>query len=303
MRTIVTAGSKGADIDVFACAIAYAELLHLEGQDAIAVIPGSYTASVTPSILELKVPYQKTYEADGTEQFVLVDISDPKHFASFVDPERISEVYDHRYGYENYWSEKLGLHSHIEMVGSCGTLIWEEYKKRNMSAKISSESAKLLLASVVSNNLALRSELTTSRDVSVYRELIKITGLDETWISSYYSEQETTLFSNFKEYVEADTKRVETKYGDFIIGQLEIWNGDSFIEKHTKTLGAIMKQNEPTPWFVNISVVSSGHNYLFSNHAFAKKILEETFAVTFKGNVAKTKTLLMRKYLMKVLQA
>lgn len=303
MKTIVTAGQKGTDIDVFACAIAYAELLRLEGHEAIAVIPGAYTASVTSSLLELQAEYQRSYEPDGTEQFVLVDISDPRYFASCVDHERISEVYDHQYGHEVYWSERLGSNAHVEMVGSCGTLIWEEYKKRNKSDQISLASAKLLLASVVSNNLAMKSELTTPRDVSAYNELLKITDLDETWVSSYYFEQEASLLSNFKEYVEADTKIIETKCGDVAIGQLEIWNGDSFIEQRSEALGIIMEQHEPTPWFVNISVVSSGYNYLFTNHSEAKDILEKTFDVIFTGNVAKTDRLLMRKYLMKVLQS
>jgi inorganic pyrophosphatase/exopolyphosphatase len=302
MRTIVTAGGKGADIDVFACAIAYAELLRLEGVEAIAVIPGAYTASVTPSILELQVVYQKAYEADGTEKFVLVDISDPNHFAPFVAQNRINEIYDHRYGYQDYWKERLGEHNHIEMVGSCGTLIWEQYKKRGKSDQISHESAKLLLASIVSNNLAMKSELTTERDLVAYEELKSLTGLTEEWITSYYLEQENSLLSNFKEYVIADTKKIETAYGDFVIGQLEIWDGDSFIEQHSESLGIIMEQYEPTPWFVNICVVSSGYNYLFSNNAEAKEILENSFNVKFVGNVAKTDKLLMRKYLMKVLQ-
>lgn len=303
MKTIVTAGGRGADIDVFACAIAYAELLNLEGVEAVAVIPGSFTASVTPSILELSAPYKKSYATDGTERYVLVDISDPKHFAPFVDHERIAEVYDHRHGHQDYWKSKLGENSHIEMVGSCGTLIWEEYQKRGVSDKISHESARLLLASIVSNNLAMRSELTTPRDIAAFNELLEITGLNETWVSSYYVEQEASLFSSFEEYVEADTKRVETKHGDFVIGQLEIWNGDTFVAQRSEALSTIMKQYDPTPWFVNISVVSGGYNYLFTNHETAKQILSETFDVTFSGNIARTEALLMRKYLMKVLQS
>jgi inorganic pyrophosphatase/exopolyphosphatase len=164
------------------------------------------------------------------------------HFAPFVAHERIAEVYDHRYGHQDYWAEKLGENAHVEMVGSCGTLIWEEYIKRNKSDQISLVSAKLLLASVVSNNLAMKSELTTPRDISAYNELLKITGLDETWVSSYYFEQEASLLSNFKEYVEADTKIIDTRFGDVAIGQLEIWNGDSFIEQRSEALGTIMEQ-------------------------------------------------------------
>jgi len=76
-QTIVTAGAKGADIDVFACAVAYAELLRLEGHEATPVIADSFTSSVTPSILKWGAEYKTEYEPDGSENFVLVDISDP----------------------------------------------------------------------------------------------------------------------------------------------------------------------------------------------------------------------------------
>lgn len=303
MKTIVTAGWKGADIDVFACAIAYAELLQLEGLEAVAVIPGSFTASVTPSILELEAPYMTSYTPDGSEQFVLVDISDPKHFAQFVDHDRITEVYDHRHGYQDYWKEKLGKNSHVEMVGSCGTLIWEEYKKRDKDKKISKHSAELLLASIVSNNLAMKSELTTDRDIESYRELLEITGLNESWIASYYLEQEVALFSNFKEYVKTDTKKIDTKYGDFAVGQIEVWEGKIVVDQYSDALNSIMEQYEPTPWMVNIINVGYGYNYLYTTNSTAKEILAKEFMVTFDGNVAKTDRLLMRKYLMKVLQS
>ena len=302
MRTVVTAGEKGADIDVFACAIAYAELLTLEGQESVAIIPGAFTSSITPTILAWNAPYDSIYTPGKNDGFVLVDISDPKHFASFVENEKINEVYDHRYGYQDYWEAKLGKGSHIEMVGSCGTLIWEEYKKRNKNAHVSSRSAKLLLASVVSNNLAMKSELTTDRDMLAYTELKAITGLDEGWVSDYYHEQEETLFSHFTEYVLADTKIVGTTHGEFVIAQIEVWDDGTILSEYSNTLEASMKQYEPAPWMVNISIVSGGYNYLFSTHEVAKKIIENSFGVTFTGNVAKTEKLLMRKYLVKVLQ-
>ncbi len=303
MKTIVTAGWKGADIDVFACAVAYAELLRLEGFEAVAVIPGSFTASVTPSLLELNAPYETSYTPDGSEQFVLVDISDPRHFAQFVDHSRITEIYDHRYGYENFWQEKLGENSHVEMVGSCGTLIWEEFKKRDKNNQISSCSAKLLQASIVSNNLAMKSELTTERDTHAFEELKLITGFDEKWVTSYYLEQEASLFSNFEEYVKTDTKKIDTKYGDFVVGQIEVWEGKIVIDKYSEALKSIMEQFESTPWMVNIISVGNGYNYLYTTHKVAKDILEKSLGVTFDGNVAKTDKLLMRKYLMKLLQS
>lgn len=302
MKTIVTAGAKGADIDVFACAIAYAELLRLEGHEAIPVIAGSFTSSVTPSILKCDAEYKTEYESDGIESFVLVDISDPDHFPTFVSHDRISEVYDHRYGHEDYWQERLKENSHIEMVGSCGTLIWEQFKKRGKEKDISMTSAKLLLASIVSNNLAFRSPLTTERDKSARADLSAMTGLGDEWIAEYFIEQEKILLDDFERYVRADTKVFKIAEGNFAIGQIEMWDATDLLNTKRAELDAIMAELEPTPWIVNILNISKGFNFVYSKSPRGKELFEQKVNFKFDGDIAKTDDLLMRKYLMKFLR-
>jgi inorganic pyrophosphatase/exopolyphosphatase len=302
MKTIVTAGAKGADIDVFACVVAYAELLRHEGHEAIPVIAGSFTSSVTPSILKWGAEYKTECKPDGLENFVLVDISDPDHFPAFVSHDQISEVYDHRYGHEDYWQEQLKENAHIEMVGSCGTLIWEQFKKHGKEKDISMTSAKLLLASIVSNNLAFKSPLTTERDQSAYADLSDITGLGDDWIAEYFLEQERILIDDFERYVRADTKVFKVSKGDFAIGQIEMWDATDLLNTKQEELDAVMAELEPIPWIVNILNISKGFNFVYSKSPRGKELLEQKVNFKFNGDIAKTDDLLMRKYLMKVLR-
>jgi inorganic pyrophosphatase/exopolyphosphatase len=302
MKTIVTAGAKGADIDVFACAIAYAELLRLEGYEAIPAVVGSFTSSVTPSLLKWGAEYKTEYEPNGSESFVLVDISDPDHFPAFVTHNRISEVYDHRYGHEDYWKERLKENTHIEMVGSCGTLIWEQFKKRGKEKDISMVSAKLLLASIVSNNLAFRSPLTTERDKLAYADLSAMTGLGDDWIAEYFWEQEKILLDDFERCVRADIKVFKIAEGDFAIGQIEMWDATDLLNTKQKELDAIMAEFEPTPWVVNILNISKGFNFVYSKSPRGKELFEQKVNFKFSNDIAKTDDLLMRKYLMKILR-
>ena len=300
MKIIVTAGARGADIDVFACAIAYAELLGLDGEEAIPVIVGRLTSSVTPSILSWNAEYSTSYQPDGSEQFVIVDMSDPEHLPSFIDKKRISEVYDHRRGYEQYW-ESLGTGKHIEMVGSCGTLIWEQFRKRGQDENISTTSAKLLLASIVSNNLAFRSPLVTERDKIAYADLSKITGLEDAWTRGYFKEQDEILFKDFEKYVRADIKTFSTPNGEFVIGQIEMWDADKLLPEYAQEIAHIMAEFNPRPWIVNILNISRGFNYVFSRSEQGKEIVAQKFGFIFNGDTATTVKLLMRKYLMKTL--
>jgi inorganic pyrophosphatase/exopolyphosphatase len=188
------------------------------------------------------------------------------------------------------------------MVGSCGTLIWEQFKKRGKGRDISKTSAKLLLASIVSNNLAFKSPLTTERDGLAYAELSIVTGLSGDWVAEYFQEQEGILFSDFEHYVRADIKVFKIANGQFAIGQIEMWNADNLLNTKKVQLRDIMSELEPIPWVVNILNISRGFNYVYSNSLSGKEIFEQKFNLKFDGNIAKTDSLLMRKYLIKVLR-
>lgn len=298
MKTIVTGGAKGADIDVFGCAVGYAELLRAEGVDAEAVVQGTFTASVTPSILALNGAYLKKYTSQADDNFVLVDISDPDHLPQFVSKERIVEVFDHRSGYEHHW-QRLQKGNHIELVGACGTLIWEEYVRRNKTKVISNPSAVGLLASIVSNNLALRSPITTERDQEAFKALSGITGLTDSWIGSYYREQETELLKNFAAYVDADTKTFNTPSGEFVIAQIELWEASEILEDRKEEISRIMQKYEPRPWIVNVLSINEGCNYIFSRSDSGVAIVKKKFGFNFVGDTATTDGLFMRKWLMR----
>ena len=288
---------------MFACAVAYAELLNLEGHEAIPVIEGSFTSSATPSLVALNSDYKTSYSPDGSEHFVLVDVSDPEHFAKCVNHERIMEVYDHRAGHEEYWQKKLGKDAHIEMVGACGTLIWEEFKKRGKGAQITKNSAKLLIGSIVSNTLAFNSPQTTERDRTAYAELKTIAGIPDDWIAQYFHEQERELLGDFKGYVKADTKVFSSAWGEFAIGQIEMWDATEILNTHKAEIDAVMSEYNSMPWIVNILNISKGFNYVYSKSSEGRRIIEEKIGIKFDGDTATTPKLLMRKYLMKMLRA
>lgn len=301
-KVVVTAGAKGADIDVLACVVAYAELLKLEGKESVAVVAGDFTASVTPTVLEWEPKYEKTYVPEGNESYVLVDISDPEHFPAFVDHNVITEVYDHRYGHEEYWKEKLGSGFHIEMVGSCGTLIWEEFKKRGKAEDISQCAARLLLASIVSNNMNFKSSLTTSKDRNAYSELQRLADLQDNWVKAYFLEQEKILLEDLEMYLDTDTKVFKIGENNFAIGQIELWDAGSIIKDRRQEIDNVMNKYDDMSWVVNISDVSHGYNYIYSTSERGKKAIEEKLQITFEDNIAKTNELVMRKQLMKLLR-
>jgi len=301
-KVVVTAGAKGADIDVFACVVAYAELVNKEGGDSIPVVAGQFTSSVTPEIRGWGAHYQNEYVSQASDDFVMVDISDPDHFPDFVNHDRVREVYDHRHGHEDLWHERLGEKAHIEMVGACGTLIWEEYKKRGHADTISRTSARLLRASIVSNTLNFKSPQTTDRDRSAFKELSSRSDLPDDWVEHYFKDQEDILFSNFDSCVKADTKVFALPDTDVAIGQIELWNAERVVQEKLDDLHEIMSAYDPLPWMVNIINISKGFNFVYSESSTGREYAKNILDLSFDGGLAKTEGLLMRKHIMKRLR-
>jgi inorganic pyrophosphatase/exopolyphosphatase len=302
-RFIVTAGQKGADADVLGCAVAYAEILRLEGRDAVAVILGVFTASVTKNVLAWDGIYEKTYESHDGDEFVLVDISEPDYFASFVDTNRIVELYDHRlHGQEERWREQLGTSAHVEAVGSCATLIWEQVVERGHSEKLSLSAKRLLFAAIVSNTLNFKARVTTERDICAYEQLKRLCDLPDDWIPRYFEEQEIAIRANLPTLLAADTKVQPIADGTLIaIAQLELWDASAFVRNHRETLEKIVGNLGASEWFITLASIQEGKNYLLTRSATAEARLTSKLGVTFNDGIAETSALMMRKELIAAL--
>ncbi|WP_161791762.1 DHH family phosphoesterase [Candidatus Jidaibacter acanthamoebae] len=151
---IICAGSKYVDIDVLACAVAYKELLGLKNKKAKIVFTGAFNKTVPTSVLTWNMDVSHGVPENLSDyNYVLVDISNPNYFEKFVVREQVIEVFDHHHGFEKYWTNLIGESARIEPVGSCATLIWEEYKKHNKENMISPTSANLIYTAIISNTL------------------------------------------------------------------------------------------------------------------------------------------------------
>ncbi len=295
-KIIVTSGQPFTDIDALACAIAYAELLRLEGKDAEVVLPGTLNKTVTEKIKKWKLNYSIKPNSENAN-YVLVDISDPEYFAKFVIPKKIIEIFDHRYGFEDYWKKKLKKNSHIEMVGACATLVWEEFKKRKLSKKISVVSANLLYTAIISNTLNFQASITTSRDHNSFKEISKHRKLPQNWVEIYFKDQDEETDKNIESAIKNDMKNTKP-----FIAQLELWDSKKIISKHMAKIIEIMQSYDSIDWFLTAPSISEGINYLLTLDDNKKKLLEKTLDAKFDGDIGTTQKLWLRKEILKKFQ-
>ena len=282
---IVTTGEKFTDIDGLACAISYTELLRLEGKIAETVLPGTLNHSITSTIKSWDLQYSiKPTFKEYTS--VLVDISEAAYFAKCVDTNSILEIYDHRFGFQDYWKEKIGDKAHIEPVGSCATLIWEEFIKRGFSEKISTTSINLLLIAIVSNTLNFKAKITDKRDIKAFRELTKHCTLKEGWLEKYFNEQENEIFKDVQKAVLGDTKMITIPNFNLpvVMGQIELWDGSTFIPKYMREIKEALKSHNEENWFISVPSIKDGKNYLFTESDIVRHLLIKHIKAKFEPN-------------------
>ena len=193
---VITCGKSYIDIDGYASAIAYRELLKMKGIESKFVINNALNYSI-PSSLK-NIPYTSdNYSLDFNDKYIVLDLSDKSYFPDFVDDNRIIEIIDHHPGFEDYWKKLLGNNSIIEPIGSVATIIVEKYEQDSLLEKIDKDIAVLLMAAILDNTLNFTASITTERDKVAYKKLEVLTN-EYNYASKYFGECQKYIENNPK---------------------------------------------------------------------------------------------------------
>jgi inorganic pyrophosphatase/exopolyphosphatase len=297
-RHIIVGGKAYADIDVLACASAYQELLTLKGYQAEGVITAPWNQTIPASMREWPIHIHSTFiPSPSSCNFILVDISDPRFVEEFVTIENVVEVYDHHFGHETYWQVKLPQSTHIEQVGACATLIWEQFKHASLHHSISKNNANLLYTAIFANTLNFQSHITSHRDSSAAEELQSYIDLPLDWKESYYKEIEEGFNQNLVEQLHKDTKTIDYQGSSFFFGQIELWNAASIIQQFKQLFIPLKLQGE---WLVNIVSIQEGFSYLYTNSIRIKEMIKQNVETSFlTSSLQVTDRLWLRKELLR----
>ncbi len=296
-KIIVTSGNRYIDIDAYASCIAYANFLRLKGKDAIAVSTANLNESVTNSLFDLPEKLETNYKLTGEEKFIVLDVSNKDFFDNIVKEDKIIEILDHHYGYEEYWKQKLNENSHIESLGSIATFIYEIYEKENMLDQISVGMAKLLLAAILDNTLNLKAKITTERDYYAYEQLLKISNIGSDFAKIYFKECQEKIFEDIEESIKNDTKiGGEGRILPDVFGQLLLWNAKDIL--NNDTVHKVLNEFD-IEWMMNIISLEDGISYIISENEKVKKNLEELFSNKFDKNIMKLDQIWLRKEIIK----
>lgn len=293
---IVTASRGFMDIDAYAGCIAYSELLNILGQESIAVTSSTLNASVSETVRSWPVPLLFHYNSSRDDTFIIVDSSDPRYFDDCVDNERISEIFDHRPGFESYWEDKLGENAHIEKVGAACTMIYEKWKTAGCVDLMSKTSARLLMCGILDNTLNFGSKGAIKRDRDAYQALAGIADLSADWPRHYFSEIEEAFHTSFLKELYNDSKGVEYSTigtGQIMVSQMLLWDARAVLANNTENVSIFFKDH-PTG-YINAISLSEGVSYFTARDADTKADLSPLLSIEFTADVARAERMWLRK--------
>lgn len=297
MMKIIVSGNKYTDIDVAACAFGLQAFYEVEGTPSQVLISPTFNNSLTKTVLSWLPSYSEPGKLPQKYEVVVVDLSDPEHIDGRVDQGKIIELFDHHFGFEKLWGERLGRSAHIETVGSCATLIVEKIVAANKLDQIPKPILKLLATAIISNTLNLKAQVTSLRDAKALEISLRASGLEDNWSEKYYEELNIEPLANPKKTLENDTKLQTIGGKVYAMAQTELWHGESFLKNNLPLIEDFLASQGADAWFYTSPSIAEGKNYLVATSNEIQAILRKSIGAHFDGktNIGTTDKLWLRK--------
>lgn len=297
---IITAGSTYLDIDAYACCVAMAELMKLNGENAVAYSCAPCNYSVCASLIREGQIVNRLPEGfcEKTAKYIILDVSDPEFLKDSVPLDRVVEIYDHHVGFEKYWQKRIGDKSHIEFIGAAATLIYREWKNAGLQDEMTRGTALLLIAAILDNTLNLTSSNTTSEDIEVFRELCAKANVGEEWCAEYFSSVQKSVEADLENALFGDIKTVrDNSVLPQRVAQLAVWDGARILEKLPKIRDWFAESEDS--WMINVIDIKHHNSYFVCDGLKHQKEIERVFNTRFKDGVAKLPVSYLRKEIIK----
>lgn len=292
------------DLDGVACTIAYAQLLEKQGKHVFPVYFGSLGLEVKYIWdyfhgLPIK-QHRGSYPQDAS--FILVDTADPDAVDPKISPDKVVEIYDHR---KLVFLDKfVNATTHIELVGSCATLITEKY----VNAKIRPGKivATSLYAAIISNTINFKNTVTTNRDKQAAEWLQKQAQTPPNFVKDMFRYKSNVTPSNLKEVLLQDFAVKSVKGRQVGMAQIEVVDLEKLIQDSKPRLLEILEELRTDHkldylLFSGIDILL-GFNHFIVVDPQSGKLFARVLSLQFFSQETTTSSIIMRKQIWPLLE-
>lgn len=291
------------DLDGYACAYAYAELLKSQGKEAVGAIFGRPHPEAEFILEECTITGLENGEEAiaESEEIILVDASDTNGISPKIRHEDVIEIIDHRRTHE---AERFpNAKVQIELVGAAATLIAERFKAEEKEP--SREAAALLYGAIISNTINFQARVTTERDKEMAAWLVSICHPRKDIIKRMFSAK-SEIKEPLKEYFPREFAAGNLCGKRSSIAQLEIIDAEAFVRKRKEEIVQALEELKAEHGldliFLTCIDIEKGYNTLLAIDDETERILAEILKITFTDHIGKTEDVYMRKELLPLLK-
>lgn len=282
--SICVLGHSNPDTDSVTAAIAFANLLNAQGQDAVACmqISADKLNPESKTVLEkfgLAAPQELT-DAAG-KQVALVDFSDIAQAPANIGDAEVVAIIDHH---------KIGdittnnpILFNAQPVGCTGTVLNQMYKINNI--EIPKDIAGGMLCAILSDTVNFKSPTCTDADKAAVAELKVIAGVDDTdsLFMDMLKAKSAVAGVPMKDLVFRDYKDFDMKGNKIGVGQLELATLDQVADIRDdlyKTLQEVKADGRHSVLLMLTDVVKEGTDLMVVSDDAS--IIEGAFMVNLK---------------------
>lgn len=292
----VTTSYSGPDLDGYSCTVAYAELLRVQGKDAIASLWGDVHLEVEWVLKEFGLVRPSLVDMEENDRIVLLDASSPDDLPGGIRPEQVIEVIDHRKIHRA--SEFVHATIQIELVGAAATLVAERFQKAGIMP--SKESALLLYGGILSNTQNF-SAIDTPRDREMAAWLKGISEAPHDLAERMFTAKSDLKGDRLRQSIQNDTKILQL-HGKIVgIAQLEVFEVSSLIDARRNEMESILdevrREHDCDVTFLNMKDLATGQSTIVCRDDETSVLLHGLPDVEWNGRVGLSKTLTLRKQL------
>jgi len=282
------------DLDGTACALAYAEFLNKQGQDANAGVFGAPHREAQFVLDKIGLKIQDGSELiSAAEDVIVVDASDVRSLPDKLESVMVSKIIDHRQ--EHHADQFPNADVQIELVGAAATLIAEKFFQ---NVDISEDAVLLLYGAIISNTMNFQANVTTERDKKMAEWLRGQTHIPEEFTKQMF-EHKSAFSEPIKEMVLGDFSTVSYKRQGIGIAQLEIIDVNDFLNQNKKNIQTALKEIENEKnldhVFLTCADLEDGFNRFVTVDDKTSELLSQSLGVEFEENEAVKDDVLLRK--------
>lgn len=298
MSSILVTCSVHPDLDGFACAVAYSELLNKQGEKAQAGVFGQPSEEVNFVLRRFGFDAPKpTEHPEDFENVALVDASLLQGLQEKILPKSVVEIIDHRKVNEAHLFPRAKVQ--IELVGAAATLVAERFKQGSID--ISEKSAILLHTGIISNTLNFKSNTTTEKDKVMADWLNHKAVLPDNFAKEMFLAKSRLDGTKLQQALHNEFGFFQKDGQGKVVGiaQIEMLGAEQLLNSRKQEifqhLNSLKEEFHVDLIFLSILELEQGFNFFVTQNEQTQRLLELVFRVEFKDGVAKRPGLIMRK--------